>query len=224
MAALAGATERVKFGMNAMVAIAARPARRREAVRDDRLPLRRAPAPGVRARPRRRAGVAAPPAATRASAGASPTRSSRSCAASGARRASPSRAATSATRTCRSRRGPCSSRSRSGSAATARPRCAARRASAPASSPGSSRRRSSRGVVAAIRRELARAGRRIDPDHYGVTLPFRFGSLDDPAVQRIAAARGAQRGATARTGSRSATPPRSGARSRRTSTSASRSS
>jgi probable F420-dependent oxidoreductase len=45
-------------------------------------------------------------------------------------------------------------------------------------------------LVVAIRRELARAGRSIDPDHYGVTLPYRFGSLDDPAVQRMAAARG----------------------------------
>jgi probable F420-dependent oxidoreductase len=45
-------------------------------------------------------------------------------------------------------------------------------------------------LVVAIRRELARAGRSIDPDHYGVTLPYRFGSLDDPEVQRMAAARG----------------------------------
>jgi probable F420-dependent oxidoreductase len=45
-------------------------------------------------------------------------------------------------------------------------------------------------LVVAIRRELARAGRSIDPDHYGVTLPYRFGSLGDPEVQRMAAARG----------------------------------
>lgn len=45
-------------------------------------------------------------------------------------------------------------------------------------------------LVVAIRRELTRAGRTIDPDHYGVTLPYRFGSLDDPAVRRMAAARG----------------------------------
>ena len=45
-------------------------------------------------------------------------------------------------------------------------------------------------LVVAIRRELARVGRSIDPDHYGVTLPYRFGSLDDPAVQRMVAARG----------------------------------
>lgn len=46
-------------------------------------------------------------------------------------------------------------------------------------------------LVAAIRRELARTGRSIDPDHFGVTLPYRFGSLDDPAVRRRVAARGA---------------------------------
>jgi probable F420-dependent oxidoreductase len=50
-------------------------------------------------------------------------------------------------------------------------------------------------LVAAIRRELARTGRSIDPDHYGVTLPYRFGSLDDPAVRRIVAARAPAAGA-----------------------------
>jgi probable F420-dependent oxidoreductase len=45
-------------------------------------------------------------------------------------------------------------------------------------------------LVVAIRRELVRVGRSIDPDHYGVTLPYRFGSLGDPAVQRMVAARG----------------------------------
>jgi len=49
-------------------------------------------------------------------------------------------------------------------------------------------------IVAAIRRELAVAGRSIDPDHYGATLPFRFGALDEPVVQRMAAARGAAPG------------------------------
>lgn len=53
-----------------------------------------------------------------------------------------------------------------------------------------------RAIVAAIRRELEAAGRWIDPDHYGVTLPFRFGSLDEPVVQRMAAARGAKPGAS----------------------------
>jgi alkanesulfonate monooxygenase SsuD/methylene tetrahydromethanopterin reductase-like flavin-dependent oxidoreductase (luciferase family) len=41
-------------------------------------------------------------------------------------------------------------------------------------------------VVAAIRAECARLGRAIDDDHYGATLPFRFGSADDPMVQRFA--------------------------------------
>jgi probable F420-dependent oxidoreductase len=49
-------------------------------------------------------------------------------------------------------------------------------------------------ILASIRRELAEAGRSIDPDHYGATLPFRFGSLDEPVVQRMAAARGAAAG------------------------------
>jgi len=46
-------------------------------------------------------------------------------------------------------------------------------------------------VVRAIRAELAAVGRTIDADHYGATIPFRFGSWDDPAVQRLAGARAA---------------------------------
>jgi probable F420-dependent oxidoreductase len=42
------------------------------------------------------------------------------------------------------------------------------------------------GVVAAIRAECAKQGRAIDADHYGATIPFRFGSADDPLVQRFA--------------------------------------
>jgi probable F420-dependent oxidoreductase len=42
-------------------------------------------------------------------------------------------------------------------------------------------------VVAKIRAAVAEAGRVIDPDHYGAGFPFRFGSIDDPAVQRQAA-------------------------------------
>jgi alkanesulfonate monooxygenase SsuD/methylene tetrahydromethanopterin reductase-like flavin-dependent oxidoreductase (luciferase family) len=42
------------------------------------------------------------------------------------------------------------------------------------------------GVVAAIRAECAKTGRTIDADHYGATLPFRFGGADDPMVQRFA--------------------------------------
>lgn len=44
-------------------------------------------------------------------------------------------------------------------------------------------------VIAAIAEETARAGRTIDPDHYGAGFAFRFGSWDDPEVARLAAAR-----------------------------------
>ena len=42
-------------------------------------------------------------------------------------------------------------------------------------------------VVAKIRAATAEAGRNIDPDHYGAGFPFRFGSIDEPVVQRTAA-------------------------------------
>jgi alkanesulfonate monooxygenase SsuD/methylene tetrahydromethanopterin reductase-like flavin-dependent oxidoreductase (luciferase family) len=48
------------------------------------------------------------------------------------------------------------------------------------------------GVVAAIRAECAKTGRAIDDDHYGATLPFRFGGADDPMVQRFASRAGAR--------------------------------
>src|SRR5262249_10566397 len=41
-------------------------------------------------------------------------------------------------------------------------------------------------VIVAIREASAAAGRPIDPDHYGVTIPFRFGTSDEPLVQAIA--------------------------------------
>jgi probable F420-dependent oxidoreductase len=44
-------------------------------------------------------------------------------------------------------------------------------------------------VISGIQRELERSGRRIDPDHYGATLAFRFGSFDDPEVASLGAAR-----------------------------------
>jgi alkanesulfonate monooxygenase SsuD/methylene tetrahydromethanopterin reductase-like flavin-dependent oxidoreductase (luciferase family) len=44
-------------------------------------------------------------------------------------------------------------------------------------------------VVRAIRAELDLVGRSIDPDHYGATIPFRFGSWEDAVVQRMAGAR-----------------------------------
>ncbi|HEY8491199.1 MAG TPA: TIGR03619 family F420-dependent LLM class oxidoreductase [Dehalococcoidia bacterium] len=43
-------------------------------------------------------------------------------------------------------------------------------------------------VVAAIKAAAAEAGRTIDEDHYGAGFPFRFGSWEEPAVQRAAAA------------------------------------
>src|SRR5262249_58844738 len=41
-------------------------------------------------------------------------------------------------------------------------------------------------VIVAIREASAAAGRPIAPDHYGVTIPFRFGTSDEPLVQAIA--------------------------------------
>lgn len=41
-------------------------------------------------------------------------------------------------------------------------------------------------VISAIRAELERTGRHIDADHYGAGFPFRFGSWDDPLPARIA--------------------------------------
>jgi probable F420-dependent oxidoreductase len=37
-------------------------------------------------------------------------------------------------------------------------------------------------VIAAIRAALLETGRTIEPDHYGAGIPFRFGSPDDPAL------------------------------------------
>ena len=49
------------------------------------------------------------------------------------------------------------------------------------------------GVVAAIRTECANTGRTIDADHYGATLPFRFGGAQDPMVQQFASRVAARR-------------------------------
>ncbi|MFA7248022.1 MAG: TIGR03619 family F420-dependent LLM class oxidoreductase [Dehalococcoidia bacterium] len=43
-------------------------------------------------------------------------------------------------------------------------------------------------VVAAIRAAAVEAGRTIDDDHYGAGFAFRFGSMDDAPAQRAAAA------------------------------------
>ena len=39
-------------------------------------------------------------------------------------------------------------------------------------------------VVEGIRQEAERIGRWIDPDHYGASFSYRFGSATDPAVER----------------------------------------
>jgi probable F420-dependent oxidoreductase len=43
-------------------------------------------------------------------------------------------------------------------------------------------------TVAAIKAALVKTGRQIDDDHYGVGFAFRFGAWDEPVVQRAAAA------------------------------------
>src|SRR5437870_5619419 len=40
-------------------------------------------------------------------------------------------------------------------------------------------------VIAGIRAAAAAAGRTIDDDHYGAGIPFRFGSADDPGLDRL---------------------------------------
>jgi probable F420-dependent oxidoreductase len=49
-------------------------------------------------------------------------------------------------------------------------------------------------VIAAIRQESRDAGRPIAEDHYGAGFPFRFGAPDDPLVERFAMARNAGEG------------------------------
>ena len=41
-------------------------------------------------------------------------------------------------------------------------------------------------AIAGIKKALAETGRRIDADHYGAGFDFRFGSWDDPPLQRAA--------------------------------------
>jgi len=43
-------------------------------------------------------------------------------------------------------------------------------------------------LVAAIRQASAEAGRPIDHDHYGAAFPFRFGDPNDPAMSRLKSA------------------------------------
>ncbi len=42
-------------------------------------------------------------------------------------------------------------------------------------------------VIAAIRHASAEAGRPVDPEHYGASFAFRFGSFDEPVVQAAGA-------------------------------------
>src|SRR5439155_10909391 len=41
-------------------------------------------------------------------------------------------------------------------------------------------------IVASIQARATVLGRKIDPDHFGVGIPFRFGGWEDPPVQRNA--------------------------------------
>lgn len=50
-------------------------------------------------------------------------------------------------------------------------------------------------VVERIRRAAEEAGRRIPEDHYGAGFPFRFGDADDPLVAQVDAARSRAAGA-----------------------------
>ena len=50
-------------------------------------------------------------------------------------------------------------------------------------------------VIASIRAAAKRAGRPIPEDHYGASLPFRFGGWDEPEVERAAHAVGRLRSA-----------------------------
>jgi probable F420-dependent oxidoreductase len=44
-------------------------------------------------------------------------------------------------------------------------------------------------VIEAIRKALLATGRRIEPDHYGASVAFHFGSWDDPDLERLVSAR-----------------------------------
>jgi probable F420-dependent oxidoreductase len=50
------------------------------------------------------------------------------------------------------------------------------------------------GVVTAIKAALAESGRSIDDDHYGASFSFRFGSWEEPVVERSAQALSARLG------------------------------
>jgi len=53
-------------------------------------------------------------------------------------------------------------------------------------------------VIAAIKEAVVAAGRSIDEDHYGAALAYRFGSWDDPGMTRLAEAYETRTGRDAR--------------------------
>jgi probable F420-dependent oxidoreductase len=53
-------------------------------------------------------------------------------------------------------------------------------------------------VIAAIRGAVTEAGRHIDDDHYGAAFAYRFGTWDDPGMNRVAEAYRARTGRDAR--------------------------
>ena len=53
-------------------------------------------------------------------------------------------------------------------------------------------------TIAAIRAAVAETGRSIDEDHYGAAVAYRFGSWDDPGMGRVAEAYRARTGRDAR--------------------------
>ena len=57
-------------------------------------------------------------------------------------------------------------------------------------------------VIEAIRKASLAAGRPIPEDHYGAGFPFRFGSVDDPLVERFATARRVAAGVSGAKGTR----------------------
>ena len=149
-----------------------------------RPPVRRAAAPGLRARrgrPRRAPGL-------RRSSGASGRRAStrrcRSCAGSGPARPSTTRARSTATRARWCGRSPTRSRSRSGSAASRRRSCAAAGASATA---GCRRSAPPTTCAAASRSSSGTAAehdRKIDPEHFGALIPYCDGEIPERRARR----------------------------------------
>ncbi len=55
-------------------------------------------------------------------------------------------------------------------------------------------------VIRAIQAELIEVGRAIDPEHFGASVPYRIGPGDDPAIERFARAGGGDPGRILATG------------------------